>query len=121
MTIALVHTSVLDGLISMRSEQTQSTPSTLGMPSKSGSRAPGKSTLAIDADMFTYHGQSVDSAGWRREMGSPFHDVIDAALRALSNGLKLASNGRTGAEIESIYRTERTRESSKKQHRVIML
>ena len=76
--------------------------------------------MAIDTDMFTYNGQSVGSEGWRRETDSPFHDVIDSALRALSNGVKLASNSPTSAEIQSIYRSNRTRESSEKQHRVIM-
>ena len=59
----------------------------------------GRCAVARDADVFTYKGQSVDSVDWRREIGNSIHDVIDSALRALSNGTKLASNSPTSAEI----------------------
>ena len=61
--------------------------------------APGRSAVARDADVFTYKGQSVDSADWMRAIGNSFYDVIDSALRALSNGTKLALNSPTSAEI----------------------
>jgi hypothetical protein len=99
MTIELVHTCHVDGLISMRWERTQLTLSTSEMARESDSRAPGRCAVARDADVFTYKGQSVDSVDWRREIGNSIHDVIDSALRALSNGTKLASNSPTSAEI----------------------
>ena len=52
--------------------------------------------------------QSFDSDGWKRDMNIPCSDAIDRALRALSNDTKLASNGSSVAEIQSLHCTKVT-------------
>ena len=64
--------------------------------------------VARNADPGTCCSQSFDSGGCNTDMNIPCYDVIDRALRALSNDTKLASNGLLVAEIWSLHWTNVT-------------
>jgi hypothetical protein len=73
------------------------------MVRKSKSNTSGWPTVARDADnyihMHTGDGHCFDSLGWIREIRNSFDDVPDGALKILSNGIKLASNGLLRADM----------------------
>ena len=67
-----------------------------------------RSSVTRNADPGTCCSQSFDSDGWKRDTKIPWYDAIDRALRALSNDTKLASNGSSVAEIQSLQWTKVT-------------
>ena len=64
-----------------------------------------RSTETRSADPCLGSSQSFDSEGYKRDVNNPFYDVIDRALKALSNDTELASNGLSGAEIWPVYQS----------------